>query len=70
MSAIYFRSRSEINDYAPYSTRRRSSLPHHPWNSDPHAIRMALAKRRGSNLGMSEYAMTTGSEGSVVGEAA
>lgn len=45
-------------------------MSHHlPWVSDPHAIRMALAKRRGSNLGTSDYAMTTASEGSVAGEA-
>ena len=44
-------------------------MPHQPWISNPHEIRMALAKRRGSNLGTSEYAMTTASEGSVVGEA-
>jgi len=52
------------------STQRRSSLPHEPWISNPHAIRMALAKRRGSNFGTPEYAVTTASEGSVVGEAA
>ncbi|KAF9650132.1 hypothetical protein BDM02DRAFT_3112553 [Thelephora ganbajun] len=52
------------------SIQRRSSVPHQPWNSNPHAIRMALAKRRGSNFAMSDYAMTTASEGSVTGEAA
>ena len=56
---------SKLIDYIPYSLQRRSSLPHQPWSS----IRTALATQRGSNLAMSECAMTTGSEGSVAGEA-
>lgn len=70
VSCVLVHIKKERTDCAFRSTPRRSSLPHQPWNSNPHAIRMALAKRRGSNLGASEYAMTTASEGSVVGDAA